>query len=221
MKSFPEIAARTAGILAGGTGALLLLSWLGPATMPPPMPPQPIAPKPTASAHTQAQASLRAPTAATAEAANVQASFEVLEKVSASGVQVNQAQREALEKFAFPPMRFRWDGLPQALAPAFLWENQAGVFQLGAQPVPEGPEGDALLANYSAKFAIRFKGAPGQLRLSFNVIQRLKAWVEEAGSELGKSAPVEIKIEAPAPDKVLLKVPATAKTSARTFIVGV
>lgn len=143
------------------------------------------------------------------------ASFEVVETLS-THEEINGAKKA----FAFPPLRFQWQGRPEDLAPAFIWQSPTMGYHIGANRVPEGPDGDAILSHYSPTLAIRMTGTVALLRMHENVIARLRTWVEDLGSDLKDPAPL-IEVEPRGPNEVVLRMPAVGHHPALTLVVGV
>lgn len=216
MKTFADVLGWLAGIALGTVIFLLALPWLGLTAMPPPAVPEPPAPENSPAEKAQSRMSKATPPP---KQTKVEASFQVVENVLASG-SLTKAHREELDQFAFPPMNFQWAGGPEALAPAFLWEDGQGRLHYGDQMLADMNNDGVVAENYSSKLAIRFKGTPGRLRLHFNVISRLRDWVGEVSEGIKGAAPVDVRIEVPGFDRVILHVPAVGKVSARAFVVS-
>ena len=194
-----------------------LCLWLAPlimpAGMPPPAKPAPAAP---AAAGDTPQAP---PPVPPPKSKSLPASFEEIETVSAH-TEINEEDKKAAQKFAFPPLGFRWSGRPEDLAPAFIWQSPSHGYHLGDRQVPEGQEGDELLSHYSAALAVKMTGTDAVLRMHHNVIARLRAWVEEVQPEL-RNQTLIINVEARGPNEVTLRMPAVGSRPARTIVVGV
>ncbi|WP_157772485.1 hypothetical protein [Lacunisphaera limnophila] len=184
-----------------------------PAGMPPPAKPAPAAPA-AANETSQTQPSVPTP-----ENKSLPASFEEIETVSAH-TEIDEHDKQAAQKFAFPPLSFRWRGRPEDLAPAFIWQSPSLGYHLGDRKVPAGEEGDELLSQYSATLAIKMTGTDAVLRMHLNVITRLRAWVEEVRPELRDQALV-IVVEPRGRNEVTLRMPAVGSRPARTIMVGV
>ena len=147
------------------------------------------------------------------------ASFEEVEKISATKQELDAKEKEALQKFSYPPLSFSWSGRPQDLAPAFIWETPDGVFHLGDRPIAGGPGGDALLENYSGTLKILMPNN-GQLRMHFNVVSRIRAWAQEAQADI-KNQNLKVIIASPRPNEVTLRMPAVGSKPARTLVVTI
>ncbi len=220
MHNSTRIIGTSAGIFAG----LCFCVWLGPHLLPDGMPPpalpeQQSTPAPSPSGAPSDQATPRLPSVKARQEKTLTASFEEVEQVSAQA-ELKESEKSAVQKFAFPPLAFHWAGRPEDLAPAFIWESPNEGFHLGNKRVPDSPEGDALLEHYSASLAIRMPGTSAVLRMHYNVIARLRTWVEEIRPEL-KTQQLRISVECQTPNEVTLRMPAVGAKPARTIIVGI
>lgn len=214
-----KLVALLAGLFAGYLGCLWIAPWLGISAMPPPAVPEKkaVAAKSTA-APPAPPATTPAPKPPTPPPKVLNTSFEEVEKISAAK-ELNAMEKGALQKFAFPPLAFRWNGRPQELAPAFIWESSDGVFHLGDHPVAAGAGGDALLEDYSGALKILMPNN-GQLRMHFNVVSRIRAWAEEVQPEI-KDQQIKVLIDSPRPNEVTLRMPAVGSKPARTLVVTI